>query len=71
MADSNEKKSFIDTVKTFFKGIKSEFKKIVWPTGETLVKQTAMVVVISAALSVIIRLIDMAAQALVGLVSSI
>ena len=71
MADSKEKKSFIDSVKTFFKGLKSEFRKIVWPTGETLAKQTAAVVVISAILSVIIRLVDMAAQALVGLVSSI
>ena len=44
-----------DTVKTtenpqknnFFKGLKSEFKKIVWPDKESLTKQTTAVVVIS------------------------
>ena len=34
-------------VKSFFKGFKAEFKKIVWPDQETVVKQTVSVTVIS------------------------
>ena len=33
--------------KSFFKGLKSEFKKIVWPDKKTLTKETTAVVVIS------------------------
>ena len=56
-----------DTVKTtenpqknnFFKGLKSEFKKIVWPDKESLTKQTTAVVVISVILGIIISIIDL------------
>lgn len=44
---------------SFFKGIKSEFKKITWPDKQDLVKQSAAVVGISVALGVIIAVIDL------------
>lgn len=44
---------------SFFKGIKSEFKKIVWPDKDTLTKQTAGVVVITVILGIIISVIDL------------
>ena len=44
--------------KSFFKGVKSEFKKIIWPTKDTLVKETGAVVVISVILGIIIAAID-------------
>lgn len=45
--------------KSFFKGLKSEFKKIVWPDKESLAKQSVAVVVISILLGVIISVIDL------------
>lgn len=45
--------------KSFFKGLKSEFKKIIWPDKESLAKQTAAVVVITVVLGVIISIIDL------------
>ncbi|MBQ1393529.1 MAG: preprotein translocase subunit SecE [Lachnospiraceae bacterium] len=44
--------------KSFFKGVKSEFKKIIWPTKENLTKETIQVVVVSVILGVLIAIID-------------
>lgn len=44
--------------KSFFKGLKAEFKKIVWPDQETVGKQTVTVLVISVALGLIIAILD-------------
>lgn len=44
--------------KSFFKGLKSEFHKIIWPSKQDLVKQTLLVVVISLILGVLITVID-------------
>ena len=46
--------------KSFFKGIKSEFKKIIWPDKESLTKQTAAVVAVTVVLGIIISIIDLA-----------
>ncbi len=44
--------------KSFFKGLKAEFKKIVWPDQETVGKQTIAVLAVSAALGIIIAILD-------------
>ena len=44
--------------KSFFKGLKSEFHKIVWTGKEDLVKQTVIVVVISLIMCALITAID-------------
>ncbi|NLK26745.1 MAG: preprotein translocase subunit SecE [Clostridiales bacterium] len=44
--------------KSWFKGLKSEFKKIVWPTKDTLTKQSVAVVVVTLILGVIIFALD-------------
>ena len=44
--------------KSWFKGLKSEFKKIVWPDRESLTKQTVAVIAVSVALGIIIAIID-------------
>ena len=44
--------------KSFFKGVKSEFKKIIWPTKENLTKETVQVVVVSVILGILIAIID-------------
>lgn len=45
--------------KSFFKGLATEFKKIVWPDKETVVKQTAAVITASVVLGLVIALIDL------------
>ncbi len=46
--------------KSWFKGLKSEFKKIIWPDKESLAKQSLAVVVISVALGIVIAIVDFA-----------
>ena len=42
----------------FIKGLKAEFRKIIWPDKTTLAKQTAAVVSVSVILGGLIALID-------------
>ena len=44
---------------SFFKGLKAEFKKIIWPTRKDIVKETAVVAVTSIILGLIIVVVDM------------
>ena len=44
--------------KSWFKGLKAEFKKIIWPDKKTLAKQTVAVIVCSLALGAIISVVD-------------
>ena len=44
----------------FFKSVMSEFKKCTWPKKEDLVKQSALVIVVSVLLGVLIAGVDWA-----------
>ena len=48
--------------KNFFKGLKAEFNKIIWPDKDTVGKQTAAVLSVSVVLGVLITIIDMIVQ---------
>ena len=41
-----------------FKGMKAEFKKIIWPDKKSLTKQTIAVVATSVALGIMIKILD-------------
>ena len=58
MADNTTKTAVKAPKKSWFKGMKSEFKKIIWPDKATLGKESVAVIVISAVLALIIALID-------------
>ncbi|MBQ5950581.1 MAG: preprotein translocase subunit SecE [Lachnospiraceae bacterium] len=45
-----------------WKNLKAEFRKIIWPDRETLVKKTGAVLVISVVMGVVIALLDMLIQ---------
>ena len=42
----------------WFAGLKAEFKKIIWPTKESLAKQTTAVVIVSVVVGLIITVMD-------------
>ena len=44
--------------KSWFKGLKAEFKKIIWPDKKTLVKETVAVIICSVLLGGIIAIVD-------------
>ncbi len=52
----------------FFKGVKAEFKKIVWPSKATVARETGAVIFFGVVLGVLIAVIDAIVKAGLGLV---
>ena len=52
---SEEKK---EVKESWWGGLKAEFQKIIWPTKESLAKQTAAVVIVSVVVGILIALLD-------------
>ena len=67
MGDSAEKKA----KPGFFKGVKVEFKKIIWPDRQATLKQSIAVVAISVVVGVVIALIDYVEKYGVNFITSI
>lgn len=44
--------------KSWFKGLKAEFKKIVWPDRKSLARESAAVIASAVALGIIIKILD-------------
>ena len=53
----------------FFKGVKAEFRKIIWPDRDTLLKQLAAVLVVTVLLCVVIALIVFGFQNLIDILT--
>lgn len=68
MAEKKEGKGA--AIKNWFKGVKSELKKIVWPTGNKIIKDSVIVIVsvaiVSAFLSVINWVFHLVLEKLLG-----
>ena len=47
---------------SWFSGLKSEFKKIVWPEKQSVIRQTIAVIAISVVTGLIIALLDWVIQ---------
>ena len=58
MADNTEKAK----KSSWFKGLKAEFKKIIWPTKASVARQTTAVVLITVVLGAVIVVIDRLVQ---------
>ncbi len=54
MAEKTEK----SLKKSWFGGLKAEFKKIIWPDRDSLLKETGAVVAVSIVLGMIIAIMD-------------
>lgn len=44
--------------KGFFKSLKSEYKKIMWPSKETVFKKSVAVILVATSLSILIAALD-------------
>lgn len=53
----------------FFKNLKIEFKKIIWPTKQDAAKKTILIVVVTIILGILVKLLDMGVQALLSLIA--
>ncbi len=54
---------------SFFKNLKLEFKKIIWPDTKDVAKKTLLIIVVTIILGVLIKLLDTGIQALLGLIA--
>jgi preprotein translocase subunit SecE len=54
--------------KSFFKGLKGEFKKIIWPSKKILTKQTITVLFVSLVVGALITVIDLLFEYGVGFI---
>jgi len=68
MADVANKGAENASKKSFFKPIKSEFKKIIWPDKDSLVKQSVSVIIVTVVLGGVIAVLDLGIQYVVNLI---
>lgn len=71
MADANAAKRKKKGLKAFFSEIKSEMKKVTWPTKSQLINNTLVILVFIAVATVILAVLDVAFSKLVGFVTSL
>ena len=64
---NNEKPGFFARLKKWFKGLKSEFKKITWSSRKSTFKNFGIVMAIVVASAVVIGLVDIGLDALLDL----
>jgi len=53
---------------SFFKSVKADFKKIIWPKRESVAKETGAVVFFGVVLGVLIAVIDAVVRFALGLI---
>ena len=68
MGDVTSKTADKAPKKSFFKAIKSEFKKIVWPDRDSVLKQSVSVVAVSVVLGAAIAVLDLGIQYVIDLI---
>ncbi len=59
MADKSKAKT---RNRSWFRELKAEFKKVIWPKKDDLVKETTAVVFVSVLLGIIISIVDVLAK---------
>lgn len=67
MGDSAEKKA----APSFLKGVKAEFKKVIWPDRKATIKQSVAVAAISIVVGLIIAVLDLIVKYGVSFITSI
>lgn len=60
MAGANTKSvSTKDKMSTYFRGVRSELKKVIWPDRKELMNYTGVVIFISVLVAVIVYILDL------------
>lgn len=69
--EHKKKSRFIPAIKKFFRDFKGEFKKIIWPTKQTIVRNTAATLAMCAVIGLFVSLFDLGLSALIKLLLSL
>ncbi|MBQ9814945.1 MAG: preprotein translocase subunit SecE [Lachnospiraceae bacterium] len=54
---------------SFFRNLKIEFKKIIWPDRKSVIRQVVLILIVTIILGVLIKLLDTGVQALLSLIA--
>ena len=67
---SNEKtnKDFKEKMITYFKGVKTEWSKVSWPTRKQVVVETVIVLIVVSFFTLVVYFMDIIFKALLGLI---
>ena len=68
MSEEKTKLSLGQKVRKFFRGVKAEYSKIIFPNRETLRKQTVAVIIVAVFLAALIAAMDILFTYLLGLI---
>ena len=71
MSTKNKKEDNKGSKAGFFQGVKTEFKKIIWPDRDTLGRQLLAVVCVTVVMGILIAVLDFGAQNLINLITTI
>ena len=71
MAAKDKEKAKQSGIGGFFKGVRTEFGKIIWPGRDTMVKQLIAVVCVTVVAGLLIAVIDFGAQNLIDVLVKI
>lgn len=66
MSDGKTKKS--NWFSSFFKGVATEYKKIVFPTKDAVAKETAATIIVSVLIGLLIALLDLVIKSGLGFI---
>ncbi len=68
---SEDKKTLLKKIKSFFVDYKNELKKIVWPTQKTVLKNTGIVLAMIFVMGIFVAALDTGLLKLLSLVMSV
>ena len=68
MAEVVAKKGFFAKIKDYFTGVRSEMKKVSWPSRKETWKYTLVVIIVCAAFALLFWILDTIFLALLGLI---
>ncbi|HEY4544722.1 MAG TPA: preprotein translocase subunit SecE [Tissierellaceae bacterium] len=54
--------------RNFFRGVKAEMKKVIWPTKKELINYTGVVILISAAIAIVVGILDVVIHQVLSLI---
>ncbi len=67
-AEAAENRSLVQRIADFFRGVKAEYGKIIFPNQEDIKKQTIATIVVSVIVGVLIFVIDFIFKYLLGFI---
>lgn len=53
---------------TYFRGVKAEMRKVIWPSKKELINYTGVVILISAIISIVVYILDFGIHGILKLI---